>query len=409
MAEWTFFLLLAIVSVIIQGFFSMIEMASVSFNRVRLQFYVSQGNKRALWLSKLLKSPTHLFGATLIGVNTALQFGSECARRFYTSLELSPDWAPITQIFVVLIFAELSPMFAARRYAENVIMLGMPILYLTSLILRPIVFILDILCRVLNKLFGASSSSGLYLTREELQKAIEERDDAPKEKLDPILVNIFSLKKKTAKDLMQPLDQMKSIHSEETIGALKALIGLEPFPFIPVYHKKPTNIVAVAYPRDLLRHSPETPLRPYCRSPWFITAKNSVLEILKEFRRNNQSLAIVLSDQGQAIGTLTLDAVVDEVFGRRDDWISFGEYAHDKHRILVDRSFPGDTRAVDINKWLSLDLPIEDPEDTLEDLMERALGHRPDRGDSVHIGTLELTVEETSLIAGRTILLHSTH
>lgn len=140
------FLLLVILSLIVQGFYSMLEMACVSFNRVRLQFYVSQGNRRAKWLSNLLNNPTRLFGTTLIGVNATMQFGSECARRFYSSIDLSPDWAPITQIFIVLIFAELAPMFAARRYAENVVMLGIPIIYLTSFVLRPVIIVLDWIC-----------------------------------------------------------------------------------------------------------------------------------------------------------------------------------------------------------------------------------------------------------------------
>ncbi|MCB1110791.1 MAG: HlyC/CorC family transporter [Chlamydiia bacterium] len=407
MDKWSYFLILVVVSLIIQGFYSMLEMASVSFNRVRLQFYVSQGNRRAKWLSALLKNPTHLFGTTLIGVNGAMQFGSECARRFYTSLDLSPDWAPITQIFVVLIFAELSPMFAARRYAENVCMLGIPIIYLSSFILRPLIFVLDLICRFINMLFGVKTSSGLYLTREELQKAIEERDDTFSDELDPVLINIFSLKNKKAKELMEPLEGMKCIPSKQTVGDLKQLLDRQPFPFIPVYHKSPKNIVAVAYPRDLLRHSDETPLRAYCRSPWFITATNSILEIMKEFRQNNQSLAIVLNEKGEAIGTLTLDAVVDEIFGHRDDWISFGEYIPEQRKVLVDRSFPGGTLVADINKWLHIDLPIKEDGETLEDLMELSLGRRPDLGDAVRIGSFELSVEETSLIAGRTILISS--
>ncbi len=409
MSEWTYFLLLVVASLIVQGFYSMLEMASVSFNRVRLQFYVSQGNRRAKWLSSLLNNPTRLFGTTLIGVNAAMQFGSECARRFYMSLELSPDWAPISQIFIVLIFAELSPMFAARRYAENVCMLGIPIIYLTSFILRPVIFLLDLLCRSINFLFGVKTSSGLYLSREELQKAIEERDDSPKEKLDPVLMNIFSLKNKTAKDLMDPLEGMKTLSAEETVGALKKRLDLQPFPFVPLYHQNPQNIVAIAYPRDLLRHPDETPLRPHARSPWFITEKNNILDILKEFRSNNQSLAIVLSERGQAVGTLTLDAVVDEIFGERDDWISFGEYVPKKgKKILVDRSFPGSTPVADINQWLAIDLPIPEEGATLEELVEKELGRRPDRGDAIRLDSFELSVEESSLIAGRTILIRST-
>ena len=134
MSSWAFFLMLLIVSLVIQGFYSMLEMACVSFNRVRLQYYVSQKNRRAMWLSYLLNNPTRLFGTTLIGVNTAMQFGSECARRFYASLHVSPDWAPLSQVIIVLIFAELAPMFAARRFAENVAMLGIPIIYITSFI-----------------------------------------------------------------------------------------------------------------------------------------------------------------------------------------------------------------------------------------------------------------------------------
>ena len=66
------FLFLSLLAVVIQGFFSLFEMACVSFNRVRLQYYVSIGSHRASWLNYLLKRPSRLFGTTLIGVNTAL-------------------------------------------------------------------------------------------------------------------------------------------------------------------------------------------------------------------------------------------------------------------------------------------------------------------------------------------------
>lgn len=405
MSDWALFLILLIASLIIQGFYSMLEMACVSFNRVRLQYYVSQKNKRAQWLSSLLNHPTRLFGTTLIGVNAAMQFGSECARRFYATININPDWAPLTQVIIVLVFAELVPIFAARRFAESVTMLGIPLLYLTSLIMRPVIFVLDLICRSINHLFGIKTLPG-FLNREELQKAIEDREDMSQGGLDPILSNIFSLKTKTAKDLMDPITQMKCISSEASIGDLKSLLGLEVFPFVPIYHRNLTNIVAIAYPRDLLRLSEETRLRVYCRPAWFITEKNSILEIMKEFRLNSQNLAIVLNDQGVATGTLTLDAVVDEIFGQRDDWVVFGEYSREKHKILVDRSFPGNTLVADINKWLHIQLSAEEDE-TLENVMERHLSRRLDLGDVIRIEGFELSVEEASLIMGRTILIRS--
>lgn len=339
-----------------------------------------------------------------------MQFGSECARRFYASIDLSPDWAPLSQVIIVLIFAELAPMFAARRYAEHVTMLGIPIIYFTSLIMRPILYCLDLICRLIHRLLRVSTASGLYLSREEIQKAIEEREDAvieTEEKgYDPVLVNIFSLKTKTAKDLMKPLSEVQLISSDATVQELNEFLGLEISPFVPIYHRERCNIIAIAYPRDFLRLPPETRIRAYSRSPWFITEKNSILEIIKEFRSNNQSVAVVLSEVGVATGILTLDAVVDEIFGHRDAWVSFGEFAPEKHLVLIDRSFPGDTKILDLNRWFGIKLEGEEGE-TLEEFMARHLDHHPNQGESIRVGAFEFTVEESSLIAGKTILIQS--
>jgi len=406
MSNWTYFLIFIVISLVVQGFYSMLEMSCVSFNRVRLQYYLSLQNKRAKWLCSLLNHPTYLFGTTLIGVNTAMQFGSECARRFYSSLGMNPDWAPLMQVFLVLIFAELSPMFAARRYAESVTMLGIPFLYISSLIMRPIIFIFDLICRFVNSLFKTQIAVGLCLTREELQKAIEEREDTFEQQFDPILANIFSLKTKRAKDIMGTLTYVKCIAHTATIGDLKKLWCLEDFPFVPLYYRTRNNIIAIAYPRDLLRFPNSTPLRPYCRSPWFITKTCPILEIMKEFRLNNQSLAIILNSQGNAIGFLTLDAIVDEIFGRGLDWVSLEGYSPEKRKIFVDRSFPGNTLVADINKWFRIHLTAE-KDTTLEELMEHYLKRHLDKGDSIRIKGFELSVEESSLIAGKTILIRS--
>ena len=134
------FLVLIVLSLIMQGFFAMMEIACVSFNKVRLNYYISKKRKRAEWVHFLIQRPALLFGTTLIGVNAALFIGSEAARRFYESLGMSPDIASITQIILVLIFAEISPMLAGRRYAEHVVLLGIPILFGFSVLFRPFIW-----------------------------------------------------------------------------------------------------------------------------------------------------------------------------------------------------------------------------------------------------------------------------
>src|SRR5579862_3451905 len=117
--SWIFFLGCSLISILIQGFFALFEMACVSFNKVRLQYFASLGKKRAIWLSELIQQPSRLFGTTLIGIASSLQIGSEFARKFYESIGFNPDFAPITQVFLVLIFGEMVPMFAARRHPEQ--------------------------------------------------------------------------------------------------------------------------------------------------------------------------------------------------------------------------------------------------------------------------------------------------
>lgn len=403
---WEFFLIIIIACLAVQGFFAMAEMACVSFNKVRLQYYVSKNNRRAIWLNDLLQHPARLFGTALICVNTALQVGSEAARRFYESINLSPDWAPLSQVFIVLIFAEIAPLFAGRRYAEHAAMISVPVLYVVSFILRPIIWLFDGFCRIVHRILGSSQKAGLYLSREELQKILEEKDE---EEFNTIASHIFALRNMTAKELMQPLSKTQLIPSICTVSEMRSLLNSRYSPFVPIYHKAPENIIAIAYPRDLLRLPESKKVRDYARAPWFITEKDSIMAILRQFRRNNQSVAIVLNEAGLARGILTLDEIIDEIFGLSDSWMSLEEMAPRIHHVVVDRTFPGDTRIEEFNKTYHVDLDSQGVE-TLEELVTKLLGHTPAVGEVVRIEQFELTVEEASLLGGaKSIAIRTIH
>ena len=84
---------------------------------------------------------------------------------------------PIYSSFFSASFAEIAPMFAGRRYAEHATMIGLPFLYGCALILKPFIWLIDALCRFVNRICGASFSSEIYLSREELQHMIESREE----------------------------------------------------------------------------------------------------------------------------------------------------------------------------------------------------------------------------------------
>lgn len=396
---WKWFLLMVGICLVIQGIFAMAEMACVSLNRVRLQYYVTKGSRRAIWLTKLLQSPGRLFGTALICVNAALQLGSECARRFYESVGLSPDFAPFTQVVIVLVFAEIAPLFAGRRYAEHAALFSAPILYGASILLAPLIWLFDLFCRLVHRMIGSVQSQGFYLTREELQKILEEQDE---EEFNTIVKNIFSLKLKTAKEFMKPLSSIQSLPALCTVAEMRTLLSSQYSPYVPVYHKTFENIVGIAFPRDLLRQAEHKKIRDYARSPWFITEKDSISSILRQFRRNNQSIAIVLNEKGTATGILTLDEIIDEIFGQKDQWLSMEEVLPRIHDVVVDRTFSGDLKIEDFNAEYGANLDRQGKE-TLSQLMAHLLGHLPVQGESVRIDRFELTVEEASLLGAKTI------
>src|SRR5690606_13598993 len=98
--------------------------------------------------------------------------------------------------------------------------------------------------------------------------------------------------------------------------------------------------------------------------------------------KNNQSLAVVLNETGITIGILTLDEIIDEIFGHSDEWFSFGEMVPRAHHVVVDRTFPADFALNEFNDRFHVHLKYGDAL-TLEELMTQALGHPPAKGESV--------------------------
>lgn len=402
-------LLLNFLSIIILAFYSMMEMACVSFNRIRLHYYVSTGNKRAIWLNNLLHRPWMLFGTTLIGVNFAMFFGSEFAREFHEAVGLSPDLAPLTQVVLVIVFGELAPMFAARAYPEQVALLGVPIIYASAKLMTPILWAIKLLSTFCNWIVGGKEeASYIFLSQEELQKILEEEEDmpfpTPTEEFNAVTTNIFDLKDKTAQGVMTPLNSLMLLPSNATIEQARVTLQHKEAEYILIYHSDTYNIVGIAFPSDLIRASEGHRVRDYARTPWFVTQSTRLMQIVKQFRRNNEIVAVILDDEGHAAGVLDLDDVVEEIFGKWSDKKQKKRDVRKKRFFIIDRTFSAQLRVSDFNAQFDTKL---DPREelTLADLMELILGHSPEEGESVYLDPFELVVKETTLRGVKSITI----
>ncbi len=395
------------IAIIFSAFYSMMEMACVSFNKVRLHYFVSKKNKRALWLQDLLQHPTKLFGTTLIGVNLANVISSECGREFYASIGLSPDLAPLTQVALVLIFGELAPMFAARTYPENVGMLGVPFLYASAVVMTPLLWIvrgITKLCQLVTG--GREENANIFLSQDELQKILEEQEDLPSdtesEDFNIISSNIFTLRMKTAQQIMQPLKTVPMLPSNATVAQMHNLMLEHDINYVPIFHQNKANIIGIALPRDLIRPPVTRRIRDYAKHPWFVTKHTQIMQILQQFRRNNQTVAVILDEHGQAVGIVDLDHVINEIFGKAKAIFPRKEMAQQ----VIERTFPGEMKVAEFNRQFNV---ILDPREemSLVQVMVEELGHDPLAGDSVDLGPFTLTVKETSLLEVKSVTIIS--
>jgi CBS domain containing-hemolysin-like protein len=402
---WLFLNLVFLMS---NAFYSMLEMAAISFDKVRLQYYVSKGNQRIIWLAKLLAQPFRLFGTTLIGVNLSLVIGSECARQFFSSLGYSADWAALPQIITVIIFGELAPMFAARRHPEHVVMLGIPVIWISSIVLAPILWFIGTITNFFTQLLGDKKSSGeFFLGRDELVKLLETHDDhyyhpSETEEFTHIFANIFLIAETGCDKVMRPLETIQMVESKCVTSELRKLCRRSRQPFFPVY-KLPTNaIIGVVYPRDLIRVPDNRRVRDYARQPWFIDHRMKLVDILKEFRTNNESLALVINERGDQIGYITLDHILSFIFGSMEPPLSDTA----KRMVLIDRTLDAQMLIEEVEKefGIVLDAPKEM---TLEDLALKELGEHPEVGESFPINAYEIVIEEISLLDIKKVKLKS--
>lgn len=407
MSPVAFWASLTLTFILVQAFYAMSEMAMVSFSKVRLHYYVSQGSKRARWLKTLLDNPARLFGTTLLGVNVALQIGSECSRRFYEALELNANWAPLTQVLIVLIFAELAPQFAARMYSERVALFGVGLVYASSVVLRPITYLLGKLSALVNRLLsGQTQTANGGITREEIQALIQvssQGADEAEGEFERIVANIMSLRKLRVADVMEPLSSVPSISGRSTVLRLRKIFEKSQSPIVLVYNREPINIVGVASAKDFMEVGDERLVADLARQPWFISEDAKIFPILSEFRHNDQKVGVVLGTSGQATGVMTLDDITDEVFGHAiamPDQVP-GPVAS----AVIERRFPGNMRIKDFNEQFQVQLEDEGCE-TLEQLFEKMLGHMPELGQSVRVGPFELTAVQVSLRGVPTVAIY---
>lgn len=379
--------------------YSMMEMACISFDRIRLQYFLTTGNIKMVRLNELLSHSGKLFGTTLICGNIALIVGSESARQIFSNLGVSPDWAILPQIVVVILFGELAPMFAARRYPEHVVRIGINFIYYSSKLLAPILWIINLITTAINRLFGAKKGAHeIFLARDELQKIIEVHEEptpVETQELSQTLSNIFSISSKKASTIMRPLSAIRLLPSKCIAGELRKIARHNSQVSFPIVQEKTRDIVGIVYLRDLLRIPDNRRVRDYAKQPWFIQHDAKLLDVLKQFRINGENLSFVVDNRGKTVGYLTLSHIIETIFAfeSKKEVLSMG---------IIDRTIDPDISVGELERELGIELNVPREVNFADYCKERLEGH-PHVGDSFSVGVYEVKILEASVFEVRRV------
>ena len=398
-----FWLLSTVFWTFVMSFYSMQEMACISFNRLRLEFSVRAGSRRATWIKSMLDNPTTLFGTTLIGVNVALVISSESARQLFCALGLNPSLSALVHAPYVLIVGELIPMFAARLFPEHMARLGIPLLWLSSRVLAPIALLFDGFFYYIRTYFFPESfrAAPPHLQRDELRDLIQVQTrgylDEGSGPLESVVSRMFTLRDKTISQMMLLTTQFPSLGSSALCGPSREVLrksGVD----IALIKNSQGKIIGYIRGFDLVAAVDSGSVGSICRTATFVGELTTTIDVLFRLKKERAAIAFVVGSGGTITGIVTLDDILAE--------LTRGSQLLDT-LLHIEKRISGDLRIDEFCHRYHLPLP-QTKAKTFSALVEELLGHKPSINDSVRFGTLVITVKEVGILGAKTILVKTT-
>ena len=396
-----------IVCLIMSAFFSGMEIAFISCNRVFLEI---EKNKKGI-IGKVLKyltsKPSKFITAMLVGNNFCLVIygifmGDKIVEILFSDLKTGPLPLNILFIqtlistFIILITAEFLPKVFFQLYANQMVkFFALPSSFFYTLFM-PISFLILRITDNFLKFFSNSKSDKIQLTfsKNELGEYIEEQVEAVenKDQLDSeieFFQNALEFSETKAREVMIPRAEIIGINKSERIIELSSLFKSTGYSKIPVYDENIDDIIGFVHAFELLKkpNSISEILLPieYVHEP------NLITDVLKKLTRKRKTIAVVLDEYGGTAGLLTVEDIVEELFGEIEDEYDIIEHYEKK---INDNSFELSARLeIDylIRKY-KLDLPQDENYETLGGLIFHMTGEIPKKDTTLSINNLEIKV-----------------
>ncbi len=391
-------IIILIILILLSAFFSSAETALTTVNKIRLRSLEEEGSKKARLVLKLVENPGKLLSAVLIGNNivnlSASSLTTILAQKIAASMGLNDMAASAVGIatgiltIIILIFGEIIPKTLATIKADKMSMTYSKPVYLITVILTPLIFIMNKLSGFFLFILGVKpEDANKTMTENELLTIIDvsHEDGVIETEEKEMITNVVDFGDALAKDVMVPRIDVIFTEADTGYEELVDLFQAEKYSRIPVYEVSKDNVVGIVNLKDLFCYegNPEDfVLKDILREPFFTYEYQKTSELLIQMRKQGNTVAIVLDEYGATAGLITLEDLLEEIVGEIRD-----EYDDDEEDLIkkisdLEYIVDGSTKLDDINELLDTDFESDDY-DSIAGHVINLLEHIPTTGESI--------------------------
>ncbi|HVS60617.1 MAG TPA: hemolysin family protein [Gemmatimonadaceae bacterium] len=415
-------MLAIILLVLLNAFFVGAEFALVRSRRTRLEAMVRSGDRLARFAVGASSNISRILSASQLGVTLAslglgwvaestvgdvfasmfenLPFAIEMSMR----LTLGATLAIIVVTYLHVVFGELTPKAAALNHPEALARWLAPPLLLFAWITTPFTYFLNKSSQVILRALGqekAGSEEAVH-SPEEIRLLVEQSQEGGQMQAhDADLIDaVFEFSEKNAREVMTPRTELVALPIEATLSEVLSVVEESGLSRYPVYDESIDNIIGVVLAKDLLKllapraNTDAFDLPSIMRPVHVIPGSREVEEVLADFKRLKEHMAVVLDEYGGTAGVVTMEDLLEEIVGEILDEYDTPEDAEAPlHTRAGETQVPGSTHIGELNEHFSLTVPDEDYT-TIGGYVFGVLGRLPVVGDRVIAGGAIFTVRE---------------
>ena len=352
-------ILIIIGLILLNGFFSMAEIALVSARKARLEGQASRGDARAKAALKLANNPetflsTVQIGITLIGILTGIYSGDKIVGDVELLLQKIPLLQPyaagiatavvvILLTFLSLILGELLPKRIGLNAPEAIAKFVAAPMRIINLVTWPFVWLLNKTTGMLIRLMNIRTSDN-QVTEEEIKAIISEGTEqgAIEETEQEIIERVFHLGDRNITSLMTHRSDIIWFDVDDNETTIKEKILKEPHSVYPICSGSIDNIKGIISIKDMYVTPDDVPFRDCLKPALFVPDNNTPYQVLERFKETKIHTCFVVDEYGSMLGLITLNDILEAIVGEmpQHDLQDYEVVEREDGSFLVDAQIP---------------------------------------------------------------------